>query len=85
MLLFARNIDWLNVNPNSTLTVQAEDATHRTFALPIEYAAPNTSMNWLTEIIVRLPNDLSSGGEFSITLNAGGFVSNKASVVILRH
>jgi hypothetical protein len=82
VLLFARNVDWLSVNPNTPVTVLAEDASHRVVTLNVEYAAVNPSMNWLTEIVVKLPDEASNGGELWITLNVGGFLSNKAKVVV---
>ena len=84
LLLFARNVDWLRVNPNAPLTVQAEDSSHHIFNLTVEYAAVNPSLNWLTEIVVRLPDELSNGGELKLTVNAAGFVSNRTSVMIVR-
>ena len=84
LLLFARNVDWLRVNPNAPITVQAEDASHRIFNLTVEHAAVNPGLNWLTEIVVRLPDELSNGGELKITVNAAGFVSNRTSVMIVR-
>jgi hypothetical protein len=84
LLLFARNIDWLRVNPNAPLTVQAEDASHRVFNLTVEHAAAHPNMNWLTEIVVSIPDELSNGGELKLTVNAAGFVSNRTSVIIVR-
>jgi hypothetical protein len=84
LLLFARNIDWLRVNPNTPLSVQAEDASHRVFNLTVERATVNPNMNWLTEIVVSLPEELSNGGKLQLTLDVGGFASNKISVTITR-
>ena len=83
LLLFARNVDWLRVNPNAPLTVLAEDSSHRTFNLTVEHAAVHPNLNWLTEIVVRLPDELSNGGVLKITVNAAGFVSNQTSVTIV--
>jgi hypothetical protein len=84
LLLFARNVDWLRVNPNAPLTVLAEDSSHRIFNLTVEHATVNPGMNWLTEIVVSLPDELSNGGDLKLTLNVAGFVSNRISVSITR-
>lgn len=82
LLLFATNVDWLSVGPSFPLTAQAEDAQHRVFPLTVEYAAPRADMNWMAEIVVRLPDELSGGGDVSVTVNVAGFNSNPAKVSI---
>jgi hypothetical protein len=82
VLLFARNVDWLSVNANTPVTAQAEDAAHHTFPLAVEYAAPDPNMNWMADIVVRLPDELSGGGAVSLTINVGGFNSNQVKLVI---
>jgi len=82
LMLFVRNVDWVSINAPMPLTVQAEDAQHHVFSLTVEYAAPDPNFNWLGEIIVRLPDELSAGGDVMLTLNVGGLNSNQARLTI---
>jgi hypothetical protein len=75
ILLFARKVD-----QNSPVTVQAEDANHKLYALTIEYMHNVPDFDWLTELSVRLPDGPS--GEVWITISVRGVVSNKALVRI---
>jgi len=82
VMLFAGNVDWLSVNANSPITAQAEDAGHHVFPLTVEWATPDPNMNWLTAIVVRLPDELSGGGDVLVTVTVEGFNSNQVRVSI---
>ncbi|HEV8369801.1 MAG TPA: hypothetical protein VGQ39_17725 [Pyrinomonadaceae bacterium] len=56
--LVTRNIDIIageNIAPPS---VEAEDAQHRIFSLPVEHVGRVPGAGWQTQIVVRLPEDL---------------------------
>lgn len=82
VLLFASNVDWMSVSANSPVTARAEDSAHNVFPLTVEYAAPDKNINWLTAVVVRLPDEFGGGGDFLVTINVGGFDSNQARISV---
>lgn len=50
------------------LTVNAEDAQHRNISLPVEFVGKVPGFSWLTQIVVRLPDELDAAGEVQLTV-----------------
>jgi hypothetical protein len=72
--LFAINVD---PGPGEvTLVAQAEDAMG-IHPLPIEYVGKVPNSNWLTEIVVKLPDAISGNGDVSVSIRFLGLTSNK--------
>jgi hypothetical protein len=82
ILLFARNIELLSGEDASTLTVQAEDAQGRVYTLPVEYVGKVPSFDWLTQIVVKLPDEVNGADRVLVSVSLRGAVSNKASISI---
>jgi len=79
LMLFATNVD---TQPGAAVvTVQAEDSQHRIVSLPVECTVKVPGFDWLSEICVKLPNELTTG-DIYISLSQGGVTSNKALVKI---
>ena len=66
-------------NP-SVLTAQAEDSAHTTYPLVIEYVGKVRRFDWLTQVNVRLPEGLTTGGDVLISITLRGAASNKVVV-----
>src|SRR5438552_5024313 len=66
----------------SVVTAQAEDAAHKTYPLRVEYLAKVPGFDWLTQVVIRLPDDSLSAGDLLIGINLRGAVSNKVVVGI---
>jgi hypothetical protein len=64
----------------SALTAQAEDAEHTVYPLTIEYVGKVPGFDWLTQVIVRPPEGLKSGGDVWVSITARGALSNRAVV-----
>lgn len=76
--LFAVNAELLTGENASALTVLAEDSQHRVFPLTVEYVGRVPGYDWLTQINVKLPDELENAGEVSLSINLRGLSSNKA-------
>ncbi len=80
VVLFATNI------PASegafAITAEAEDAEHHTYPLLVEYVGPVSQFDWLSQVIVRLPDEISRSGEVWISIKVHGTASNKVTVRI---
>ena len=79
--LFASGI---NSPTASDITAEAEDAAGRRYQLPVEHAAPVPGLGWLTQVTVRLPDDLAGPDYVWVSLNVRGTLTNRA-VITLRN
>jgi hypothetical protein len=68
------------ITSGSPVTVQAEDADHTIHLLTVEYAGKVPNFDWLTALVVRLPEGLS--GDVRVSIRAGGVLSNTAFILI---
>ena len=80
--LFALNVELLPSENISVVTAQAEDAQHRIFSLPVEFVGKVPNFDWLTQINLRLPDELSAGGDMSVKITVRGLASNEAKIRI---
>lgn len=81
IMLFAINIGAADQN-TAAVTAQAEDAAHILHSLSVEYVGKVPGLDWLTQIVVKLPESLQSGGDAWMQINVRGVASNKALVNI---
>lgn len=70
-----------NVNDTSVAIVQAQDSQGKTLQLPIEAISKLANPSCMTQIIIRLPNELAVG-DVGVTLSVQGNVSNRAVFTI---
>lgn len=80
--LFLANLE---LSPNaapSVIKVSAEDAQGKTFTLPIEYVSTVPGFTWLTQVVFKLPEDVSAPGNLWITIRLGGAPSNRVFIQI---
>ncbi len=82
VMLFATNLELLPGENASAVTVQWEDAQRRTYALPVEYVGRVPGFDWLTQLIVKLPDELESAGDVWVSINLHGAISNRALISI---
>jgi hypothetical protein len=67
----------VNLTPPEIITAQAEDSQNRVFPLTVEYAEKVPRFDWLTQVIVKLPDELMNVGEVRISITVRGTSSNK--------
>ncbi|HYR74724.1 MAG TPA: PQQ-dependent sugar dehydrogenase [Pyrinomonadaceae bacterium] len=77
VMLFALNLDLLPGEDNTAVTAQAEDSLLNAYPLTVEFVGKVPAYGWLTEVVVKLPDNLPTGDVMvSITWHAR--TSNKA-------
>jgi hypothetical protein len=59
--------------------VQAEDAQHQLITLPVEFVGKVPGAGWLTQIVVRLPDELANAGEVQVRVSFRDRTSNAAT------
>ena len=81
VMLFALNLDLLPGEDTTAVTAQAEDSLLNAYPLTVEFVGKVPGYDWLTEVVVKLPDNLPTGDALiSITWHAR--TSNKARLKI---
>lgn len=80
--LFAIGLKLLSGEDASVVTAQLEDAGHKIYPLKVEYVGNVQGFDWLTQVVVRLPDDPLSSGDVLVSVNLRGAVSNKVIIGI---
>ncbi len=82
VMLLVANVDLLPGDGPSIVTVQAEDGLGHTYSPAVEYVGKVPSFDWITEVIVKLPDELVNANQVLVSINARGQTSNKAAISI---
>lgn len=80
LTILARNIETLAGESVAPLTVNAQTAQHPSIALPVEFVGKVPGSSWLTQIVVRLPNELNETGEVQLSVSFRGRTSNRTVI-----
>jgi hypothetical protein len=71
----------LNLAAGDVVTVQAEDSQHVTHQLAVEFVDSVPNFGGLSQIVVKLPDNLGSG-DFLVSFTLRGVASNKGLITI---
>lgn len=71
----------LNLAAGDVLTIQAEDSQHVNHQLVVEFVGSVPNFDGLSQIVVKLPDDLGSG-DFLVSFTLRGVSSNKGLITI---
>lgn len=82
LMLFALNIELQSNESVSSVTAEAEDSHQITYPLIVEYVGRVPNLSSLTQINVRLPDDLENAGNVMVSIKVRGVQSNKVLVNI---
>ena len=80
--LFAVGLELLPGEEVAVVTAQAEDAGHKIYPLKVEYVGKVPGFDWLTQVVIRLPDDFVNAGDVLVNVSLRGAVSNKAVIGI---
>ncbi len=75
LMLFGMNVD-------SEVTARLEDASQNVFPLAVEFVGKVPGFDWLTEIVVRLPDNTPVNQTLNVSVTLRGKTSNKVKVWI---
>lgn len=82
VLLFAVNLDLLPGEDASAVTASADDEFGNTYSLPVEYVGLVPAVSGLSEVIVRLPDNVGTAQQLRIKISLRGATSNDALIRI---
>ncbi len=80
IMLFGMNMELLAGEDKSAVTVRAEDAASNTFPMTVEFVGKVPGFDWLTEVVVRLPDNLPTGQSVLVSATLRGKTTNKVRV-----
>lgn len=80
--LFARDVELKPGEDSSIITVQAEDSQQRIYLLPVEAIQKVPNFEWITQLTVRIPDELRGAGDVLLSVKLRGVSTNKAAVRI---
>ncbi|MCM3869451.1 MAG: hypothetical protein ND895_01970 [Pyrinomonadaceae bacterium] len=75
--LFGINLDLLPGENASAVTAQARDSLSRNYSLRVEAVGKVPTQDWLTQVVVRLPDELANAGDVWISIKLHGQTSNE--------
>jgi Metallo-peptidase family M12B Reprolysin-like len=82
IILFAVNLELMAGEDASVVTAQAEAAGHNLYPLKVEYVGKVPNFDWLTQVVIKLPDAIASSGDVWISIRLRGVASNKVLVSI---
>ena len=82
LILFAGNIELNPGESSAVVGAQAEDSQQNIHPLTVEFVGKVTGRPWLTQIVVKFPDQLAVAGDLWISISLRGVPSNKAFVTM---
>jgi hypothetical protein len=82
VMLFATDVEFGQGESPAAVTAQAEDSQQRTYPLTVEYVGKARNQDWLTQVILKLPDGVEGAGDLWISINVGTLVSNRVLISI---
>jgi uncharacterized protein (TIGR03437 family) len=79
VILFATDVELQPGEGPGAVTAQAEDPRQQLYSLPVEFVGKVPDYDWLTQVIVQLP-DVIPVGDIRITITLHGKTSNPVMV-----
>lgn len=80
LMFFGMNLDLLPGENASAVTVRAEDQSQNVFPLTVEFVGRVPGFDWLTEIVVRLPDNTPANQPLFVSATLRGKTSNKVRI-----
>ncbi|HJU92010.1 MAG TPA: PQQ-dependent sugar dehydrogenase [Pyrinomonadaceae bacterium] len=80
IMFFGMNLDLLPGENTSVVTASAEDGSQNVFPLTVEFVGKVPGFNWLTEMVVRLPDNTPTNQPLFVSATLRGRTSNKVRV-----
>jgi hypothetical protein len=80
LLLFGHNLQITPEEDLSVITAQAEDSQQKIYALPVEAASTVPNFPWLTQVTVKLTDELQGVEEVWISVSLRGVRTNKVPI-----
>jgi hypothetical protein len=82
VMLFASNLTLLPGEDMSAVTAEAEDGLLVRYPLSVEHVGPVSGFEWLSQVVVKLPDNLGDVGDVLVGITLHGATSNRVRIGI---
>jgi uncharacterized protein (DUF1800 family) len=82
IVFFVMNLDLLAGEGANALVADAEDSTHRHYTFKVEDVSPYPGYEWMSQVTVRLSDDIGDTGDVLVRISLHGVSSNRVRVGI---
>lgn len=82
IVFFVMNLDLLAGEGANALTADAEDVSKRHYNFKVENVTPVPGYEWMSQVTVRLSDDIGDVGDVLVRINLHGMSSNRVRVAI---
>ncbi len=82
VIFFGTNLDLLPGETSSAITARGEDAQLNVYPMTVEFAGTVPGYDWLTELMLRLPDNLPAGQDVLVSVTLRGQTSNRVRIRI---
>lgn len=82
IIVFATDLNLLPGEGIEALVAEAEDAQHVSHPLRVEFVSTLPELPNLSQVVIRLSQDLDNAGDVLISLRVRGLTSNKARIAV---
>lgn len=80
LAFFVQSVDLLPAETLSLVTAQARDAQNVVYPLPVESVVKVPNMDWISQVVVKLPDALVGKGDVQVTVKVRGIESSPVTV-----
>lgn len=80
--IFAMGLELMPGEDASLIAAEAEDSQHNVYPLTIEYVGKVPNLDWLSQVVVRLPDEIEGRGDVWFSIRLRGATSSKALVTV---
>lgn len=77
LTLFGINMDLLPGETASAMTAKARDSKSRIYNLNVEFVGKVPGLDWLTQVVAKLPDELAQAGDVWVSVSLRGQTSNE--------
>jgi uncharacterized delta-60 repeat protein len=82
VMMFVTNLTLSSGESFSAVTVQAQNAAGGVYQLPVEFVGEVPGLEWLTQVVIKLPDVLANAGDIRVTLTLHHETSNQGVINI---
>lgn len=82
VMLFASNLTLLPGEDMTAVTAEAQDGLLVRYSLPVEHVGPVSGFEWLSQVVVKLPDNLGDVGDVLVRITLHGATSNRVRIGI---
>jgi hypothetical protein len=81
-MFFSPNLVLASGDSFSSVSAKAEDAQHNFYPLTIEFIGKTSQYDWLTQIVIKLPDNVGNVTALWVNINYRGAASNKVRITL---